>query len=54
VSIHIEGLKKRFGSTLVLDNINLEVQEREFLGLLGPVGFGKDNPAARPSWTRIR
>jgi sulfate/thiosulfate transport system ATP-binding protein len=41
VSIHIEGLKKRFGSTLVLDNINLEVQEREFLGLLGPSGSGK-------------
>jgi len=41
VRIQIEGLKKRFGSTLVLDSVHLEIREREFLGLLGPSGSGK-------------
>src|SRR5919202_71035 len=39
--IEIGGLRKSFGSTPVLDNINLEIREREFLGLLGPSGSGK-------------
>jgi sulfate transport system ATP-binding protein len=39
--IEIENLTKRFGSTLVLDSIGLEIREREFLGLLGPSGSGK-------------
>jgi sulfate transport system ATP-binding protein len=39
--IAIEKLTKRFGSTLVLDGIGLEIREREFLGLLGPSGSGK-------------
>jgi len=39
--IHIESLRKSFGPTRVLDNINLEIREREFLGLLGPSGSGK-------------
>jgi sulfate transport system ATP-binding protein len=39
--IEIEKLTKRFGSTLVLDSVGLEIREREFLGLLGPSGSGK-------------
>src|SRR5215218_38594 len=39
--IHIESLRKSFGPTRVLNNINLEIREREFLGLLGPSGSGK-------------
>jgi sulfate transport system ATP-binding protein len=39
--IEIEKLTKRFGSTLVLDAVGLEIREREFLGLLGPSGSGK-------------
>src|SRR5215217_8114933 len=39
--IQIESLRKSFGPTRVLDNINLEIREREFLGLLGPSGSGK-------------
>jgi sulfate transport system ATP-binding protein len=39
--IEIENLSKSFGSTPVLDGINLEIREREFLGLLGPSGSGK-------------
>jgi sulfate transport system ATP-binding protein len=39
--IHLENLQKSFGATNVLDNINLDMREREFLGLLGPSGSGK-------------
>jgi sulfate/thiosulfate transport system ATP-binding protein len=41
VRIEVRDLTKRFESTLVLDRINLEIREREFLGLLGPSGSGK-------------
>jgi sulfate/thiosulfate transport system ATP-binding protein len=39
--IEVKDLTKRFEDTLVLDRINLEVKEKEFLGLLGPSGSGK-------------
>src|SRR5215212_2340158 len=39
--IHVDKLSKHFGSTLVLDGVNLNIKEREFLGLLGPSGSGK-------------
>jgi sulfate/thiosulfate transport system ATP-binding protein len=39
--IQVKDLTKRFRDTLVLDRINLEVGDEEFLGLLGPSGSGK-------------
>ena len=39
--LEVKDLTKRFESTLVLDRINLEIREREFVGLLGPSGSGK-------------
>ena len=39
--IQIENLRKHFGSTLVLDDIDLDIREREFLGLLGPSGSAR-------------
>ena len=39
--IELNGLTKRFGDTLVLDHVDLEIREGEFLGLLGPSGSGK-------------
>jgi sulfate transport system ATP-binding protein len=39
--IELKDLTKRFGETLVLDHIDLEIREGEFLGLLGPSGSGK-------------
>jgi|RhiMethySRZTD1v2_1073278.scaffolds.fasta_scaffold00271_11 sulfate transport system ATP-binding protein len=40
VRIEIENLTKTL-TTVVLDRINLEIREHEFLGLLGPSGSGK-------------
>lgn len=39
--IQIENLVKRYGELLALDHLNLNVQEGEIYGLLGPNGSGK-------------
>lgn len=40
-AVKIEGLTKRFGDVIAIDNINLEIEEGEIYGLLGPNGAGK-------------
>src|SRR3712207_3967289 len=39
--IQIRSLSKRFGAVTVIDNLDLEVRDREFMVLLGPSGCGK-------------
>ncbi|MDO4322408.1 MAG: ABC transporter ATP-binding protein [Lachnospiraceae bacterium] len=39
--VHIENLVKRYGEVLALDHFNLDIQEGEIFGLLGPNGSGK-------------
>ena len=40
--IRIEGIRKEFGKNVVaLDNINLKIEDSEFIALLGPSGCGK-------------
>ena len=39
--VQIENLVKRYGNKVVLDHINLEVEDGEIFGLLGPSGAGK-------------
>lgn len=39
--IKIENLVKRYGDLVALDHLNLEIQEGEVFGLLGPNGSGK-------------
>lgn len=39
--MHIENLVKRYGSLVALDHLNLDIQEGEIFGLLGPNGSGK-------------
>jgi multiple sugar transport system ATP-binding protein len=39
--LEIRGLRKRFGAKLALDGVDLQIEEGEVLGLLGPTGAGK-------------
>ncbi|TCP61330.1 putrescine transport system ATP-binding protein [Rhodovulum bhavnagarense] len=39
--IRFEGVTKRFGDFVAVDDLNLDIYEREFFALLGPSGCGK-------------
>ena len=39
--IEARGLRKSFGATIALNNVNLRVDEGRILGLIGPNGAGK-------------
>lgn len=39
--VRIEGVTKKFGNFVAVDNISLDIYEREFFSLLGPSGCGK-------------
>jgi multiple sugar transport system ATP-binding protein len=41
IGLALKGISKRFGSTVVLDGVSLEVGAEEFLVVLGPSGCGK-------------
>ena len=40
-SISLQSLTKRFGQTIAVNNLNLDLQEGELIALLGPSGCGK-------------
>jgi ABC-type sugar transport system ATPase subunit len=40
-SVSFQGVSKRFGTTEVINNINLKVEDGEFLVFVGPSGCGK-------------
>jgi multiple sugar transport system ATP-binding protein len=37
----LEGLTKRFGNVLAVNNLSLEIRDKEFMVLVGPSGCGK-------------
>jgi len=39
--IEVRGLRKRYGKVVAIDGIDLDVEEGEILGILGPNGSGK-------------
>ena len=39
--LNVENITKYYGKFRALDNINLEIKEKEIMGLLGPNGAGK-------------
>jgi ABC-2 type transport system ATP-binding protein len=41
VVIHAENLTRKFGDLIAVDRLNLEVEEGEIFGLVGPDGAGK-------------
>ena len=41
IAVHLDGLTKRFGSLVALNNFSLDIAPAELVALLGPSGCGK-------------
>ena len=47
MSLYLEHITQRFGQTLALNDIDLEIRNGEFLAILGPSGCGKTTLCGR-------
>jgi ABC-type multidrug transport system ATPase subunit len=51
VAVKTEGLTKRYGDTVAVDGLNLEIKQGELFALLGVNGAGKAPPSkCFPAW----
>ena len=41
ICLDIQGVTKKFGGTVAVDTVNLQIRRGEFFSLLGPSGCGK-------------
>jgi len=41
ILLSVEGLRKKYGELLAVDDVSFSVHKREVFGLLGPNGAGK-------------
>ena len=41
VVLQVEGLRKEFGGLVAVDDVSFDIEEGEFVGLIGPNGCGK-------------
>ena len=39
--LETDGLTKRFGGLIAVNDVNLSIEENEILGIIGPNGSGK-------------
>jgi ABC-type branched-subunit amino acid transport system ATPase component len=51
--LQLHGLSRRYGETVALDDLSLEVPEGELLGFVGPNGAGKTTAQAARGLERL-